>query len=121
MMPSWHTGCSGIIRMKNELTREIIKFAQHYLNGLRISPFLIRHGFDKMKVKQCVCAYESLVYPFIYNSRWRIQWPGYVPLITFGLILRQKRRPELKVKLFIQPVAGLHYFGERFNGSKLLA
>jgi hypothetical protein len=54
-----------MIGMKNELTHEIIKFAQHYLNGLRISAFLIRHGFDRMKVKQCVCAYESLVYPFI--------------------------------------------------------
>jgi len=55
--------------MKNEPTDKIRKLAQHYLNGLRISAFLIRHGFNRMRVKHCVCIYEILIYPFIYDSR----------------------------------------------------
>jgi len=44
------------------------KIAQHYFNGLRISAFLIRHGFNRMKVKHFILAYENWVYPFLYRN-----------------------------------------------------
>lgn len=45
------------------------KLAQHYLNGLRISAFLIRHGFNRMKVTHIVRKYEDWIYPFIYRNQ----------------------------------------------------
>jgi len=92
-MYQWHGRCiSSNIRMKHisilrwlTIRKELIdngcreyssglevfkirKLAQHYLNGLRISAFLIRHGFDRMKVKRFVSMYEDLVYPFLYHN-----------------------------------------------------
>jgi hypothetical protein len=47
---------------------KIRKFAQHYLNGLRISAFLIRHGSNRMKVRYIMGIYESWIYPVLYHS-----------------------------------------------------
>ncbi len=44
------------------------RFAQHYLNGLRIAAFLIRHGFNRMKVKHVMHIYENWIYPFLYRN-----------------------------------------------------
>ncbi len=45
------------------------KFAQHYLNGLRLFAFLVRHGFNRARTKHYVRIYESLIYPIIYHNR----------------------------------------------------
>ena len=47
---------------------EMRKLAQHYFNGLRISAFLIRHGFNRMKVKYFMRLYENWIYPFLYRN-----------------------------------------------------
>lgn len=47
---------------------EVRKLAQHYFNGLRISAFLIRHGFNRMKVKYFMRLYENWIYPFLYRN-----------------------------------------------------
>ncbi len=44
------------------------KLAQHYLNGLRISAFFIRHGFNRMRVKHIMHIYENWIYPFLYRN-----------------------------------------------------
>ena len=60
------SGCTGY---PNGLeVSKMRKLAQHYLNGLRISAFFIRHGFNRMKVKYFVSIYENWVYPFLYHG-----------------------------------------------------
>jgi len=48
--------------------RKMRKLAQHHLNGLRIAAFLIRHGFDRMKVRHFVGIYEDYIYPVLYHD-----------------------------------------------------
>ncbi len=43
-------------------------FAQHYLNGLRIAAFLIRHGFNRLTVRYVVGIYENWIYPVLYRN-----------------------------------------------------
>lgn len=47
---------------------KIRRIAQHHLNGLRIAAFLIRHGFDRMKVRHFVSIYEDCIYPALYHD-----------------------------------------------------
>lgn len=48
--------------------RTMRKLAQHHLNGLRIAAFLIRHGFDRIKVRHFVGIYEDYIYPVLYRG-----------------------------------------------------
>jgi hypothetical protein len=95
-MNQWHGSCKSNIRMKqipilgwpiirkelidggrvgysriSELSK-IRKLAQHYLNGLRIAAFLVRHGFNRMKVRHFVSIYESCIYPVLYQKLMKI-------------------------------------------------
>ena len=51
---------------------KIRKLAQHYLNGLRISAFLIRLGFNRTKVRHFVSIYEAYIYPILYRKLIKI-------------------------------------------------
>ena len=95
-MSRWHGRCIGNIRMKHILIykwlmirkehvnntnaqcsngseiSKIRKLAQHYLNGLRISAFLIRAAFNRMKVRHFVSIYEACIYPILYRRLIKI-------------------------------------------------
>jgi hypothetical protein len=41
---------------------------QHYLNGLRLLAFLVKHHIPKKIAKTLIIHYEKLVYPLIYKG-----------------------------------------------------
>ena len=55
-----HDNGAGAFKMR--------RLAQHYLNGLRIAAFLIRHGFNRMRVRYIIGIYENWIYPVLYRG-----------------------------------------------------